>query len=323
MNTRTVIDHRTGGASPARATRHPEKANRPDNPIQRKPDWIRVKAPNHPVYHETRALMRANRLTTVCEEAACPNIGECWSQRHATMMIMGDTCTRACAFCNVATGQPNPLDHGEPARVADAVAKLGLAHVVITSVDRDDLADGGAAHFAAVVRAIRVRAPATTVEILTPDFLRKPGAEQIIAAAPPDVFNHNLETVPRLYPTIRPGARYYQSLRLLDAVKAAMPGIFTKSGLMVGLGETRAEIGQVMDDLRIADVDFLTIGQYLQPTVKHAAVDRFVPPEAFAELAAMARAKGFLLVSATPLTRSSYHADADFAALRAARAARL
>ena len=314
MNTRTVIDHRS--------TRHPEKQHRPDNPIQRKPDWIRVKAPNHPIYHETRNLMRENRLTTVCEEAACPNIGECWSQRHATMMIMGDTCTRACAFCHVATGQPVALDGDEPARVADAVAKLGLAHVVITSVDRDDLADGGAAHFAAVVRAIRAAAPATTVEILTPDFLRKPDAEKIIAAAPPDVFNHNLETVPRLYPTIRPGARYYQSLRLLDVVKAAVPGIFTKSGLMVGLGETRAEIGQVMDDLRIADVDFLTIGQYLQPTVKHAAVDRFVPPDEFGELAAMARAKGFLLVSATPLTRSSYHADADFAALRAARAAR-
>lgn len=313
MSTRVEIDHRI---------RHPEKQNRPDNPIQRKPDWIRVKAPNHPVYHETRKLMRDNRLTTVCEEAACPNIGECWSQRHATMMIMGEVCTRACAFCNVATGQPNKLDADEPARVADAVAKLGLAHVVITSVDRDDLPDGGAAHFAATVRAIRTAAPATTIEILTPDFLRKAGAEDIIAADPPDVFNHNLETVPRLYPTIRPGARYYQSLRLLDAMKAAVPGIFTKSGLMVGLGETRAEIGQVMDDLRIADVDFLTIGQYLQPTVKHAAVDRFVPPDEFAELAAMARAKGFLLVSATPLTRSSYHADADFAALRAARLAR-
>lgn len=320
MNTRTIIDHRTGAAP--QPTRHPEKQRRPDNPIQRKPAWIRVKAPTHPVYHETRALMRDNRLTTVCEEAACPNIGECWAQRHATMMIMGDTCTRACAFCNVATGQPNPLDTNEPARVADAVAKLGLAHVVITSVDRDDLADGGAAHFSAVINAIRAAAPTTTIEILTPDFLRKPGAVAVIAATPPDVFNHNLETVPRLYPTIRPGARYYQSLRLLDAVKAASPGIFTKSGLMVGLGETRAEIGQVMDDLRIADVDFLTIGQYLQPTVKHAAVDRFVMPEEFDELAAMARGKGFLLVSATPLTRSSYHADADFAALRAARLAR-
>ena len=314
MNTRIVIDHQP---------RHPEKQHRADNPIQRKPAWIRVKAPTHPIYHETRALMRENRLTTVCEEAACPNIGECWSQRHATMMIMGDTCTRACAFCNVATGQPGPLDHDEPARVADAVAKLGLVHVVITSVDRDDLGDGGAAHFAAVVRAIRAAAPGTTIEILTPDFLRKPAAIGIIASAPPDVFNHNLETVPRLYPTIRPGARYYQSLRLLDAIKTGNPGIFTKSGLMVGLGETRAEIGQVMDDLRIADVDFLTMGQYLQPTIKHAAVDRFVPPEEFSDLAAMARGKGFLLVSATPLTRSSYHADADFAALRAARLARV
>jgi len=313
MSTRVEIDHRI---------RHPEKANRPDNPIQRKPAWIRVKAPTHPVYQETRELMRTNRLTTVCEEAACPNIGECWSQRHATMMIMGDTCTRACSFCNVATGQPRPLDTDEPARVADAVARLGLAHVVITSVDRDDLWDGGAAHFAATIRAVRAAAPTTTIEILTPDFLRKPGAEQVIAATPPDVFNHNLETVPRLYPSIRPGARYYQSLRLLDRMKQITPGLFTKSGLMVGLGETRAEIGQVMDDLRIADVDFLTIGQYLQPTVKHAAVDRFVPPEEFEDYAAMARAKGFLLVSSTPLTRSSYHADADFAALRQARAAR-
>jgi len=313
MSTRVEIDHRI---------RHPEKANRPDNPIQRKPAWIRVKAPNHPIYHETRELMRANRLATVCEEAACPNIGECWSQRHATMMIMGDTCTRACSFCNVATGQPRPLDADEPARVAHAVAKLGLAHVVITSVDRDDLTDGGAAHFAATVRAVRAAAPQTTVEILTPDFLRKPGAAEAVASSPPDVFNHNLETVPRLYPSIRPGARYYQSLRLLDRMKAISPGIFTKSGLMVGLGETRAEIGQVMDDLRIADVDFLTIGQYLQPTVKHAAVDRFVPPEEFEDYAGMARAKGFLLVASTPLTRSSYHADADFSRLRAARTAR-
>ncbi|HET8995294.1 MAG TPA: lipoyl synthase [Acetobacteraceae bacterium] len=317
MSSRLVIDHRVG------ALRHPEKAHRPDNPVQRKPAWIRVKAPTHPVYQETRKLMRDNRLHTVCEEAACPNIGECWSQRHATMMIMGDTCTRACAFCNVATGQPAALDAGEPARVADAVARLGLLHVVVTSVDRDDLPDGGAAHFAAVIRAIRASAPGTTIEVLTPDFLRKPGAMEVVAEARPDVFNHNLETVPRLYPSIRPGARYFQSLRLLDAVKRQVPETFTKSGLMVGLGETRAEIGQVMDDLRIADVDFLTIGQYLQPTVKHAAVDRFVTPEEFAEYAAMARAKGFLLVSATPLTRSSYHADADFAALRAARAARL
>ena len=328
MTTRVLIDHRAGGASVANvaggasaaALRHPEKAHRPDNPIQRKPDWIRVKAPNHPIYHETRALMRENRLVTVCEEAACPNIGECWSQRHATMMIMGDTCTRACAFCNVRTGQPDALDAGEPARVADAVARLGLRHVVITSVDRDDLADGGAAHFAAVIRALRDAAPETTVEVLTPDFLRKPGGVEIVAEARPDVFNYNLETVPRLYPTIRPGARYFQSLRLLDRVKALDPSIFTKSGLMVGLGEARAEILQVMDDLRVAEVDFITLGQYLQPTVKHAAVDRFVTPDEFADYAAMARAKGFLMVSATPLTRSSYHADADFAQLRAARA---
>ena len=316
--TRVVIDHRL-----APAARHPEKAHRPDNPIQRKPDWIRVRAPNHPVYHETRALMRDHGLVTVCEEAACPNIGECWSQRHATMMIMGDTCTRACSFCNVRTGMPGPLDTSEPGRVADAVAKLGLRHVVITSVDRDDLADGGAAHFAAVIHAIRAAAPGTTIEVLTPDFLRKPGSVEIVAAARPDVFNHNLETVPRLYPTIRPGARYYQSLRLLDRVKAVDPTIFTKSGLMLGLGEEWAEIGQVMDDLRIADVDFLTLGQYLQPTVKHAAVARFVPPDEFGSYATTARSKGFLMVSATPLTRSSYHADADFAALQAARAARL
>ena len=303
--------------------RHPEKAHRPDNPIQRKPAWIRVKAPNHPVYHETRGLIRDNRLITVCEEAACPNIGECWSQRHATMMIMGDTCTRACAFCNVRTGQPNPLQADEPARVADAVAKLGLRHVVLTSVDRDALPDGGAAHFAQVIQAIRQAAPGTTIEVLTPDFLRKPKGGATVAAAHPDVFNHNLETVPRLYPSIRPGARYYQSLRLLDQVKQIDPSVFTKSGLMVGLGETRSEIMQVMDDLRIADVDFLTLGQYLQPTVKHAAVDRFVPPEECNDYAASARGKGFLLVSATPLTRSSYHADADFAALRDARAAKL
>ena len=326
MSTRVLIDHRTdrnqagghreGGAA---ALRHPEKANRPDNPVRHKPAWIRVKAPTHPVYHETRALMRENRLVTVCEEAACPNIGECWSQRHATMMIMGDICTRACAFCNVATGQPLPLDADEPARVADAVATLGLRHVVITSVDRDDLADGGAAHFAAVIAALRAVAPATTIEVLTPDFLRKPGAAEVVAAARPDVFNHNLETVPRLYPAVRPGARYYQSLRLLDRVKQLAPGVFTKSGLMVGLGETRAEVLQVMDDLRVAEVDFLTIGQYLQPSVKHAAVTAFVPPGGFEDYATMARAKGFLLVAATPLTRSSYHADADFAALKAAR----
>jgi lipoyl synthase len=318
--TRVVIDHRL---APGGVLRHPEKAHRPDNPIQRKPAWIRVKAPNHPTYHETHALMRENGLVTVCEEAACPNIGECWSQRHATMMIMGEVCTRACAFCNVATGQPQALDASEPARVADAVARLGLRHVVVTSVDRDDLPDGGAAHFAAVIAAIRDAAPGTTVEVLTPDFLRKPGAAEVVATARPDVFNHNLETVPRLYPTIRPGARYFQSLRLLDTIKRLEPSIFTKSGMMVGLGEAKMEVAQVMDDLRIADVDFLTLGQYLQPTIKHAAVAQFVTPDAFEDYARLARAKGFLLVSATPLTRSSYHADADFAALRAAREAAL
>jgi lipoic acid synthetase len=320
MTTRIEIDHRvrTGTA------RHPEKARRPDNPIQRKPAWIRVKAPTHPVYVETRNLLREKKLVTVCEEAACPNIGECWSQRHATMMIMGDTCTRACAFCNVATGVPGPLDAGEPQRVAEAVAVMGLKHVVITSVDRDDLEDGGAAHFAAVIRAIRAAAPGTTIEILTPDFLRKgDGAIATVVAAKPDVFNHNLETVPRLYPSIRPGARYFVSLRLLARVKEMDPSIFTKSGLMVGLGETREELIQVMDDLRAADVDFITLGQYLQPTVKHAAIDRFVTPDEFADYAALARGKGFLLVASSPLTRSSYHADADFAALRAAREARL
>jgi lipoic acid synthetase len=309
-----VVDHRI---------RHPEKAHRPDNPIQRKPDWIRVKAPTHPIYHETRALMRSHSLVTVCEEAACPNIGECWSQRHATMMIMGGTCTRACAFCNVATGLPEALDDTEPSRVAEAVAKLGLRHVVITSVDRDDLKDGGAVHFAAVIVAIRQVAPGTTIEVLTPDFLRKPGGAETMAAATPDVFNHNLETVPRLYPAIRPGARYYQSLRLLDQVKHLAPGIFTKSGLMVGLGEERPEIAQVMDDLRVAEVDFITLGQYLQPTPKHAAIARFVPPAEFEDYATLARAKGFLQVASSPLTRSSYHADADFAELRAARAASL
>ncbi len=314
MATRIEIDHRV---------RHPEKQHRPDNPIARKPAWIRVKAPTHPVYHETRALMREKKLATVCEEAACPNIGECWSQRHATMMIMGEICTRACSFCNVSTGLPKALDADEPRRVAEAVAQLRLRHVVITSVDRDDVADGGAAHFAAVIAAVRLAAPATTIEILTPDFLRKPGSIELVAAAKPDVFNHNFETVPRLYPTIRPGARYYQSIRLLDKVKQVDPSIFTKSGLMVGLGESKSEISQVMDDLRIADVDFITIGQYLQPSVKHAAVEKFWTPEEFEDLAGMARAKGFLQVSATPLTRSSYHADADFDDLRAARAKQL
>ncbi|GAJ27709.1 lipoyl synthase [Acidomonas methanolica] len=315
---RISIDHRVRSE-----LRHPEKAHRPDNPVQRKPDWIRVRAPSSPVYAETRGLMRDHKLVTVCEEAACPNIGECWSQRHATMMIMGEICTRACSFCNVATGLPHALDAGEPERVADAVAKLGLRHVVVTSVDRDDLADGGAGHFARTIAAIRAASPGTTIEILTPDFLRKPGALEIVVAARPDVFNHNIETVPRLYPGIRPGARYYQSVRLLDDVKRLDPSIFTKSGMMLGLGEERMEVLQVMDDFRIADVDFLTLGQYLQPTPKHAAVARFVSPAEFDDYAAAARAKGFLQVSATPLTRSSYHADADFAALRDARERKL
>lgn len=320
MSTRIEIDHRTPRTG---ADRHPEKAHRPDNPIQRKPAWIRVKAPSGPAYAETHALMREQKLTTVCEEAACPNIGECWSQRHATMMIMGETCTRACSFCNVATGIPKPLDTDEPRRVGEAVAALGLRHVVVTSVDRDDLKDGGAEHFARTIRAIRTAAPGTTIEVLTPDFLRKDGALEVVVEARPDVFNHNLETVPGLYPTIRPGARYFHSLRLLDRVKQLDPSIFTKSGMMVGLGEERIEVLQVMDDLRSADVDFLTIGQYLQPTVKHAAVDRFVTPDEFDDYATTARGKGFLLVSATPLTRSSYHADRDFAALRNAREERL
>ncbi|KXV48174.1 radical SAM protein [Gluconobacter sp. DsW_056] len=318
MSQRITIDHRS-----APALRHPEKAHRPDNPIQRKPSWIRVKAPNHPVYHETRALMRDAGLVTVCEEAACPNIGECWSQRHATMMIMGEICTRACAFCNVTTGMPKHLDADEPRRVGEAVAKLGLRHVVITSVDRDDLEDGGAEHFARVIRSIRQTSPDTTIEILTPDFLRKDGALEVVVAARPDVFNHNIETVPRLYPTIRPGARYYQSVRLLDGVKKLDPSIFTKSGLMLGLGEERMEVAQVMDDFRIADVDFLTLGQYLQPSAKHAAVEKFITPDEFDGYAAAARSKGFLQVSASPLTRSSYHADSDFAKLQAARKSRL
>ncbi len=299
--------------------RHPEKAQRADTVKLQKPAWLRIRAPSSPEYDATAAIVRDNRLVTVCREAACPNIGECWSKRHATFMIMGEVCTRACAFCNVATGLPGPLDVGEPGRVADAVAKLALQHVVITSVDRDDLPDGGAAHFAATIGAIRAITPATTVEILTPDFLRKDGALETVVAARPDVFNHNLETVPGLYLTIRPGARYYHSLRLLDRVKDLDGNLFTKSGLMVGLGETREQLMQVMDDLRSARVDFLTLGQYLQPTPKHAAVARFVPPDEFVELKRIAEAKGFLLVAASPFTRSSYHADDDFAALRAAR----
>ena len=291
--------------------------------LPRKPDWIRVKAPTSKAYNETRALMRSLKLNTVCEEAACPNIGECWSQKHATVMILGDTCTRACAFCNVKTGMPNKVDATEPGNVAEAAAKLGLEHIVITSVDRDDLPDGGAIQFVKVIQELRRQTPSTTIEILTPDFRNKMDrAVEMIVEAGPDVYNHNLETVPRLYPTIRPGARYYHSLRLLDKVKQLSPTIFTKSGLMVGLGETPLELHQVFDDMRSAGVDFLTVGQYLQPTVKHAAVAEFVTPDAFEEYAAMARARGFLLVSATPLTRSSYHADEDFDRLRAARAAR-
>jgi lipoic acid synthetase len=302
-----------------RAHRHPEKRNRPDNPIQRKPDWIRVKAPVSREYKATSKIVRDHGLNTVCQEAACPNIGECWTKRHATFMIMGDICTRACAFCNVATGKPAALDAFEPYRVADAVEKLELEHVVVTSVDRDDLPDGGAEHFAQVIAAIRDRRPTATIEILTPDFKGKEGALDIVVEARPDVFNHNLETVPRLYPTIRPGARYFTSLRLLARVKELDPSMFTKSGLMVGLGESKIEVQQVMDDYRAADVDFLTIGQYLQPTPKHAAIDRFVTPDEFDAYASMARAKGFLMVSASPLTRSSYHAGDDFARLRAAR----
>ena len=305
------------------APRHPEKAHRPDQPQLKKPDWIRVKAPGSAAFAATDAIVKQHGLVTVCQEAGCPNIGECWSKRHATFMIMGDTCTRACAFCNVKTGLPRPLNALEPARIADAVAKLGLAHVVITSVDRDDLADGGAAHFAQVVAAIRAKSPGTTIEILTPDFLRKPGALEAVVAVKPDVFNHNLETVPSKYLTVRPGARYFHSVRLLQRVKELDASIFTKSGIMVGLGEERNEVLQLMDDLRSAEVDFLTVGQYLQPTKKHHAVIRFVPPDEFRSLESIALSKGFLVVSASPLTRSSHHAGEDFARLRAARAAQV
>ena len=301
------------------AARHPEKQKNPDRPQPRRPEWLRVKAPVSKAYNETRKLMRAHNLVTVCEEAACPNIGECWSQKHATMMILGSVCTRACAFCNVATGRPDLLDPHEPENVGKAVATLGLKHVVITSVDRDDLDDGGAQHFAQTISAIRAQSPDTTIEVLTPDFLRKDGAVEIVVAARPDVFNHNMETVPRLYPSIRPGARYFHSLSVLHKVKTLDPSIFTKSGIMVGLGETDEEVGQLMDDLRSADVDFMTIGQYLQPTPKHAEVTRFVTPENFIHYSKTGRSKGFLLISATPLTRSSYHADQDFAELQAAR----
>ena len=300
--------------------RHPEKAHRADQAQPKKPAWIRVKAPTSAGYRETRDIIRAHRLTTVCEEAGCPNVGECWAQGHATMMIMGEICTRGCTFCNVATGRPDALDAFEPGRVADVLAKLGLAHVVVTSVDRDDLDDGGAAHFAQTIRAIRHRAPATTIEVLTPDFLRcGPDALETVVEARPDVFNHNLETVPGLYPEVRPGARYFHSLRLLQRVKELDPAMFTKSGLMVGLGEERQAVLQVMDDMRSAGVDFLTIGQYLQPTPKHHAVARFVTPEEFAAYERAAWGKGFGMVSASPLTRSSYHAGEDFARLRAAR----
>ena len=301
------------------AARHPEKQKNPDRPQPRRPEWLRVKAPVSKAYNETRKLMRAHNLVTVCEEAACPNIGECWSQKHATMMILGSVCTRACAFCNVATGRPDLLDPHEPENVGKAVATLGLKHVVITSVDRDDLDDGGAQHFAQTISAIRAQSPDTTIEVLTPDFLRKDGAVEIVVAARPDVFNHNMETVPRLYPSIRPGARYFHSLSVLHKVKTLDPSIFTKSGIMVGLGETDEEVGRLMDDLRTADVDFMTIGQYLQPTPKHAEVARFVTPENFTHYSKTGRSKGFLLISATPLTRSSYHADQDFAKLQAAR----
>ena len=319
-------DPRPNAGNPkAQATevRHPEKQKRPENPILRKPDWIRVKAPGSPKWAETKAIVKAEKLVTVCEEAGCPNIGECWEKKHATFMIMGDTCTRACAFCNVKTGVPLALDPEEPRKIAEAVTKLGLEHVVITSVDRDDLKDGGAEHFAQVIGAIRKASPSTTIEILTPDFLRKPGALEVVVAAKPDVFNHNLETVPGNYLKVRPGARYFHSLRLLQRVKELDPTIFTKSGIMVGLGEERNEILQLMDDLRSADVDFMTIGQYLAPSRKHHAVIRFVTPDEFKSFETIAYAKGFLMVSSTPLTRSSHHAGEDFARLRANRAARL
>lgn len=303
--------------------RHREKQKNPDRPMGKKPSWIRVKAPVSKQYHDTRDIVKKLHLTTVCEEAGCPNVGECWEKSHATFMIMGEICTRACSFCNVATGKPDELNPMEPTKVAVATQKMGLEHVVITSVDRDDLEDGGAEHFVKTISEIRRLCPNTTIEILTPDFKQKLGAVDVVAKARPDVFNHNLETVPALYPSIRPGARYYTSLRLLEHVKEIDPSIFTKSGIMVGLGETREQVSQVMDDMRAADIDFLTIGQYLQPTPKHAEVKEFVTPEDFAAYEKMARAKGFLMVSSTPLTRSSYHAGEDFAQLRDARAAKL
>lgn len=321
----TLLDNTAENASTAHKerVRHPEKAKRPENEVQKKPAWIRVKAGGSPVYEETRKIVKENNLVTVCEEAGCPNIGECWSKKHATMMIMGDTCTRACAFCNVRTGMPDALDPHEPENVANAVEKLCLEHVVITSVDRDDLDDGGAQHFVETIGAIRARSPRTTIEILTPDFLRKPGALEKVVAARPDVFNHNLETVPSNYLTVRPGARYFHSIRLLQRVKELDPTMFTKSGIMVGLGEERNEVLQLMDDLRTADVDFITIGQYLAPTRKHHKVVKFVTPEEFKSYETIAYTKGFLMVSSTPLTRSSHHAGEDFAKLKAARDAQI
>ncbi|MET3612781.1 lipoic acid synthetase [Rhizobium aquaticum] len=316
----TILDNVAGDA---KRVRHPEKAHKPDTEILRKPDWIRVKAPVSKGYQETRDLVRSHKLVTVCEEAGCPNIGECWDKKHATFMIMGEICTRACAFCNVATGRPLALDMEEPANVAKAVKQMGLSHVVITSVDRDDLEDGGAEHFEKVIWAIREASPETTIEILTPDFLRKPGALERVVAAKPDVFNHNLETVPSNYLTVRPGARYFHSIRLLQRVKELDPTMFTKSGIMVGLGENRNEVQQLMDDLRTADVDFITIGQYLQPTRKHHRVVEFVTPEDFKTYETIAYAKGFLMVASSPLTRSSHHAGDDFARLRAARERKL
>ena len=299
--------------------RHPEKINRQTNPILKKPSWIRVKAPTSNIFKKTRDIIKKNNLITVCEEAACPNISECWQKKHATFMILGDTCTRACAFCNVKTGKPSFVDESEPLKIANAVKELGLEHAVITSVDRDDLEDGGAKHFVKVITSLRNLCPKTTIEVLTPDFYKKKNAKKILALSLPDVFNHNLETVPRLYKTIRPGSRYFISLELLNDMKKKHSTLFTKSGLMVGLGETKEEIYQVMDDLRSADVDFLTIGQYLQPTAKHAKIEKFVTPEEFDIYATMAYAKGFLMVSSTPLTRSSYHASEDFSKLKKVR----
>ncbi|WP_299863577.1 lipoyl synthase [uncultured Hoeflea sp.] len=325
----TILDATKPGASAsdapkaeAKRVRHPEKQKRPDTEVKRKPEWIRVRAPTSKGYHETREIVKTNNLVTVCEEAGCPNIGECWDKKHATFMIMGEICTRACAFCNVITGMPNPLDPQEPENVARAVREMGLNHVVITSVDRDDLPDGGAEHFEQVIWAVREASPQTTIEILTPDFLRKPDALERVVAARPDVFNHNLETVPGNYLTVRPGARYFHSLRLLQRVKELDPTMFTKSGIMMGLGEERNEVLQLMDDLRTADVDFITIGQYLQPTRKHHEVIRFVPPEEFKSFEKIAYTKGFLMVSSSPLTRSSHHAGDDFARLKVNREAK-